>query len=238
MAPENELSETKLGLILAAERLFATQGIAATTIRQINQAAGQKNSSAIHYHFGSRDAILDAIVALRVTPANLMRDEMIKEARAEAEGKPLTSQRIAELLLKPSIIRFNSPQSSGFVHRFILHLRMDIEVWRRYRRENLAWSLDDLLREMQRARPFIPSAIIRSRFRSAVNFSMLSMAEIELAKDRLGGRFSQAEAEFRIQELLTMLVGILDAPTSPETVVALEAATGASPRRSTDSQIN
>ena len=72
MDAQTELSDTKMGLLLAAERLFATQGIAATTIRQINTEAGQKNSSAIHYHFGSRDAILDAIIAIRVAPANAL----------------------------------------------------------------------------------------------------------------------------------------------------------------------
>ena len=62
MTQDAAKTDTRTGLLLAAERLFALQGVAATTIRQINAAAGQRNQSAIHYHFGSRDGILDAIM--------------------------------------------------------------------------------------------------------------------------------------------------------------------------------
>ena len=99
MTAELELSDTKRELVLAAEKLFATQGIAATTIRQINAAAGQKNQSAIHYHFGSRDAVLDAIVALRVSPINDARARLIDEVRAAAGDRPMTSEEIVRLLV-------------------------------------------------------------------------------------------------------------------------------------------
>ncbi|WP_088625812.1 helix-turn-helix domain-containing protein [Oceanicola sp. 22II-s10i] len=219
---ETELSDTKMGLLLAAERLFATNGIAATTIRQINTEAGQKNSSAIHYHFGSRDAILDAIVAVRVTPANTERERLLAEARAEADGQPLSPETIIDLLMKPGISRFLDTQGPHFSQRFLIQLRMDIDTWRRYEREHLAWTLNDLQAELRRARPFLPASVVRGRFRNAVNFSMFEMAEIESAEERLGGRFSREEAIFRIEELKSILVAMLDAPIPPRTAVALE----------------
>ncbi|MWB76645.1 TetR family transcriptional regulator [Pseudooceanicola sp. 216_PA32_1] len=222
MDAANELSETKMGLLLAAERLFATQGIAATTIRQINTEAGQKNSSAIHYHFGSRDAILDAIVALRVTPANQERAKLLEDARREAGDKPLTTDRIVHLLMDPGINRLMHTQGPHFSQRFILQLRMNFDTWRRYEREHLAWTLDDLQFELRRARPYVPVQVLRSRFRSAINFSMFSMAEIEVAENRLGDRFSRDEAEFRIEELISSLIAIIDAPITPGTAASLE----------------
>ena len=48
--------QTREELILAAERLFSEFGIDAVSLRQINAAAGQRNSSAAHYQFGSKDA--------------------------------------------------------------------------------------------------------------------------------------------------------------------------------------
>lgn len=222
MDAANDLSETKMGLLLAAERLFATQGIAATTIRQINAEAGQKNSSAIHYHFGSRDAILDAIVALRVTPANVERERLINAARQEAGDRPLTIEKIVDLLMEPGVNRFLNTQGPHFAQRFTLQLRMNFEVWRRYEREHLAWTLDELQHEIRRTRPFVPAQVLRSRFRNAVNFSMFAMAEIEDAENRLRDRFSRDEAMFRIEDLKSSLVAIVDAPVTAGTAQALE----------------
>ena len=55
---------TRQQLILAAEKLFAESGIDSVSLRQINLEAGQKNSSAAHYHFGSKDALILSIYQL------------------------------------------------------------------------------------------------------------------------------------------------------------------------------
>lgn len=47
----------------AAERLYATEGFAGVSIRQIGEAAGQRNKSAVQYHFTSRDELVKAILA-------------------------------------------------------------------------------------------------------------------------------------------------------------------------------
>ncbi|MFF4621938.1 TetR/AcrR family transcriptional regulator [Nonomuraea jabiensis] len=50
-------------IMRAAERLYATEGFAAVSIRQIGEAAGQRNKSAVQYHFTSRDELVKAILA-------------------------------------------------------------------------------------------------------------------------------------------------------------------------------
>ena len=54
---------TKDRLLDAAQRLFARDGVHGARIRDINALAGQRNPSALHYHFGSREALLEAILA-------------------------------------------------------------------------------------------------------------------------------------------------------------------------------
>jgi AcrR family transcriptional regulator len=49
-------------IITAAEHLFATQGIDAMSLREINRVAGQRNVTALQYHFGDREGLLLAIV--------------------------------------------------------------------------------------------------------------------------------------------------------------------------------
>ncbi len=46
----------------AALELFAANGIAATSLREIRLAAGQGNAGALHYHFGDKDGLLQALL--------------------------------------------------------------------------------------------------------------------------------------------------------------------------------
>jgi TetR/AcrR family transcriptional regulator, regulator of cefoperazone and chloramphenicol sensitivity len=50
-------------LIRAGERLFARHGIHRVRLREINDLAEQRNPSAVHYHFGSREGLVEAILA-------------------------------------------------------------------------------------------------------------------------------------------------------------------------------
>src|SRR5689334_415996 len=59
-------------LIDAAERLFSEQGYDATSLRQLIAEAGV-NLASIHYHFGSKQELLDAIIARRAGPVNQER---------------------------------------------------------------------------------------------------------------------------------------------------------------------
>ena len=52
---------TRKALVDAATRLFAEQGIDGVSIRSINSAAGL-GPAAIHYHFGSKDGLLRAVL--------------------------------------------------------------------------------------------------------------------------------------------------------------------------------
>ncbi|WP_405912609.1 TetR family transcriptional regulator [Streptomyces sp. NBC_00963] len=54
---------TRQRLLRAAEELFAERGVAATLTREITERAGQGNSSALHYHFGSREGLLNSILS-------------------------------------------------------------------------------------------------------------------------------------------------------------------------------
>ncbi len=56
-------ARTRARLIEVGRRLFATTGVYATPLKTIVDAAGQRNASALHYHFGSRQGLLEAIIA-------------------------------------------------------------------------------------------------------------------------------------------------------------------------------
>ena len=58
-----QVAETRARLLRAGERLFAQHGIHQVRLREINALAGQRNSSALHYHFGSREGLVEAILS-------------------------------------------------------------------------------------------------------------------------------------------------------------------------------
>jgi AcrR family transcriptional regulator len=53
---------TRARLLDAAVLLFAERGLGGVSLREINEAAGQRNTNALHYHFGDRDGLIGAIV--------------------------------------------------------------------------------------------------------------------------------------------------------------------------------
>src|SRR3954451_12015320 len=64
-------------LIRTAERLFAMNGLDGVSLRQIATEAGSGNTSAVHYHFGSKDGLVQAIIADRL-PDILRRRALLK----------------------------------------------------------------------------------------------------------------------------------------------------------------
>jgi AcrR family transcriptional regulator len=63
MTTRGPTEDAKRRLLRAGERLFAEQGIHRVRLRELHEAAGQRNASAVHYHFGTRHGLVDAIIA-------------------------------------------------------------------------------------------------------------------------------------------------------------------------------
>jgi AcrR family transcriptional regulator len=73
----------KQQLVLTAERLFAQHGVDGVALRQIGTAAGMGNKSAVQYHFGSKEVLLQAILASRLE--HLTRRRTLLEARMRGD---------------------------------------------------------------------------------------------------------------------------------------------------------
>ena len=71
-------TRSKDALLDAAERLIAEHGFE-VPLRDIAKAAGQRNNSAVNYHFRSRQELVDAVVARRLLPMELERERMLDE---------------------------------------------------------------------------------------------------------------------------------------------------------------
>lgn len=84
--PQPALADTPTLLLDVAERLFAQHGIDNVSIREIVRAAGQSNLSAAHYHFGSREAMVGALMARRIRYINVIRHRHLDALEAAGRG--------------------------------------------------------------------------------------------------------------------------------------------------------
>src|ERR1039457_6734609 len=95
------MSDTKEKILDTAERLIGEQGYAATSLRQVIAEAGV-NLAAVHYHFGSKEELLDAVVTRKVTPVNEARISRLDRVEAEAGSGPLVVEKVLEAFLIPT----------------------------------------------------------------------------------------------------------------------------------------
>ena len=74
---------TKQQIVRAAERLFATHGLEGVSLRQIGAAAGNGNNSAVQYHFGSKDQLVQAIFEDRLPYLDERRRLLVAQRRPD-----------------------------------------------------------------------------------------------------------------------------------------------------------
>ncbi|GAA2320378.1 hypothetical protein GCM10009853_093110 [Glycomyces scopariae] len=71
------VAATRDAIITTAERLFAEHGVAAVSNRQISEAAGQGNNTAVGYHFGTKGDLVRAIAERHLARIEAARIERI-----------------------------------------------------------------------------------------------------------------------------------------------------------------
>ncbi|WP_202125176.1 TetR/AcrR family transcriptional regulator [Actinomadura physcomitrii] len=72
-------ADTRTRLIEVAERLFAERGVNAVSLREIAAAAGQRNTSAVACHFGTKEKLVTAIYRHRLAPTNELQLRRLAE---------------------------------------------------------------------------------------------------------------------------------------------------------------
>ena len=93
---------TKERILDTAERLIATQGFAGTSLRQIIGEA-EVNLAAVHYHFGSKQDLLDEVILRKASAVNAERLALLKRFEEEAGARPVTVEKVLTAFFEPMI---------------------------------------------------------------------------------------------------------------------------------------
>jgi AcrR family transcriptional regulator len=105
-------ADTKTRLLDAAERLFAEDGFAATSFRDITGEAGV-NGAAVHYHFGSKEGLLREVFARRLAPVNRARLDRLAAVRREAAERPPRVLDVVRALIEPAFAAMREAGEDG-----------------------------------------------------------------------------------------------------------------------------
>src|ERR1035438_432029 len=111
------MTETQGKILDTAERLFGQQGYAGTSLRQIIAEAGV-NLAAIHYHFGTKEELLDHLVMRKAGPVNAQRLALLDRYETEAGSAPVPVEKLLRAFLEPALMRIDeSPDFAKLMGR-------------------------------------------------------------------------------------------------------------------------
>jgi AcrR family transcriptional regulator len=100
-------------LIAAAEHLFGTKGIDRVATREILELAGQKNQSALQYHFKDRAGLIWAVLDARLVKIEARRAAMLAEMPPAGEE---TAEQLVEAFIRPlTEVVLEDEQGSAYV---------------------------------------------------------------------------------------------------------------------------
>lgn len=103
---------TKSKILDAAEKLFATKGFAATSIRTVIREACV-NTAAVHYHFGSREGLIAAVLTRRAAPMNEERLSLLNAVEAAHPSGELPIEDVVESFVGPTVRLHFDPEAGG-----------------------------------------------------------------------------------------------------------------------------
>jgi len=198
-------SDARDRLLLAAERLIAERGMDAP-LRDVAVEAGQRNNSAVHYYFGSRDGLIQAVIDRRQAPLEARRLELLAEHEAAGSGDDVRS--LVRILVEPM---FHVPYEDGASQyaRFLEQVRT---LLTEQQLDFSQWPTSKMITaRIQRTLAGLPADVRRLRLASMATVMFALMADAERRADATGERLS-VDSPGRA-EIITMLVGLLTAST-------------------------
>ena len=197
-------------ILQAAERLFSERGIDAVSLREITSAAGV-NSAAAHYHFGSKEAVLEALFALRAGPIAKQREQLLGQLKLNRQGRPKLED-VLRAFLQPALDARYTAEGVAFT---MLRARMAFER-EEVRRKALGKAFDGTseiaLRALAQALPELEPEALYWRFHFVLGAMVYTMASPGRIESLTGGRIDTANSEAALEQLVRFAAHGLRAP--------------------------
>lgn len=206
-----DATATRNRLLREAERLFATRGVYQTNAREIIDAAGQRNVSALSYHFGSRAGVLREILLRHGDALDVERGELLAAA-----GPDASTRALVEALLVPLAGRLATPEGRDYL-RIVAQLTEEFPAWR-IETDLTPPNLRQILGLLEARPPGLDPAVRRARVVLVIMLMTSAMAERARAVDEPAGTASEPlelDDDTNLTNLTDVIVAALEAPAGP-----------------------
>ncbi len=207
--PESsESRDTREKILDAAASLFAAADSRGASLRAIARRAGV-NPALVHYHFGSREALLESIILRAISPIQARRQALIRALRSRSAS--LAPHDLARLFVEPLLADPSHPTD-----RETTDLRLLTRVFtddRSLAQELTLEHFGDVMRELGallgEALPGIPVATRQRRMRFCVQAALETLSGHETRASAEGGPAARTSV---VADLLDFIAGGLSAP--------------------------
>ena len=205
---------TKDRILDAAERLFARQGVEATSLRAITAQAGV-NLAAVNYHFQSKESLLHAVIARRLNPVNEKRLAMLDACEEAAGDGPLPLDEVLDALLRP-VFEMLSGQAKEFTPIMGRIFTESAELTEQVFQKHLAHVAQRFLPAFQRALPDLPLVELLWRLQFVYGVMSQTMGAGRIVKFLAKGQCDTTDVDATMRRVETFLLAGLRAPVPVE----------------------
>ena len=202
--------EARERIIEAAEKLFAVDGYDAVSFRDLTAAAGV-SLSAIHYHFGSKEAVFSEIFARRASLLTKRRLELL-EAALRYGGRPASLESILDAFLRPAFEVTHGDRNDLFNR---LRARVSLEHSATTRDiVSRAFDENDLrfIDELKAALPELTHEDLHWRFHFLVGAMIYTMSDSGQLEGLSGGKCSSTKTDFALASMVATFSALFRSP--------------------------
>ena len=198
--------DTRDKLITIGQRLFAEQGVFRVPLRLVVDQADQKNTSALHYHFGGRQGLLDAIIDRHNIGIETERASMLQRIRDDGRTDDIPAVVCSVIL--PFARKLESSEGREFL-RIVAQLSDLFDYWDEGAPKTPAQAHAAFVM-LAAAVPDLP---MEMRHERVTTFLMLVSDALALRARQIDtGRPLHVSTDAFISNLVDMSVGALQAP--------------------------
>ncbi|MBO7804305.1 TetR/AcrR family transcriptional regulator [Burkholderia pseudomallei] len=213
---------TKARILDAAEDLFIEHGFEAMSMRQITSRAAV-NLAAVNYHFGSKEALIHAMLSRRLDQLNEERLRILDRFDAQL-GAHVTCEHVLGAMFIPALQASRDPQRGGRAFlRLIGRAYTDPSAFvRNFLTAHYASVAGRFFDAFQRALPNLPRAELGWRLHYAIGALSGALAGAET--ESLIDEFTQGRTMNDVQmiaRLSALIVAALKAPMPDATQLTI-----------------
>jgi AcrR family transcriptional regulator len=205
--------DTKQRILDAAEQLFAEHGFDGASLRAITTAAGV-NLAAVNYHFRSKDALIQAVLARKLGPINRQRFALLDACEAEAGSKPVPLEKIVRAMIEPMIRTAGETPNGSMTFGTVMgrvYIERNDQIQRLLVAE-LRGAIQRFIAAIRRALPGLPSEELYWRLFFTIGAVSHTLAAPGMLGLISGGACNPSDIESSLERLISYVVAGLRAP--------------------------